>query len=402
MPTFRYHALTPEGRRERGAVTAGSPKLARAQLRQQGLRVTALRTRRSPAQDGIFSGNAMRHRARWTLACRELATLLAAGIPLLQSLDTLLMESRGDFRECLVGLRDKVAMGSSLADAMATERSVFDEMTIGMVRVGEHAGNLDHVFEQLAEFRERQNELADRVLTAILYPALVGLVSIIVTIFLMTAVVPMLLSNLEEMDRPLPWPTRILKTLSDFLLDNGWLLAIAVAMCCVVAIAALRTHTGRRATAQLTLRVPVLKTLVQRQVLSRTALIVASLLRSGVELVEALQIAERSASNILLKEGLSEMCEKIESGRTLSDSMSEHAIFTPALRQVFLLGQQSGKLDSLLEQIGRDYDRQAAVLAGRLAALLEPILIVNLAVVVGFILFATVLPILEAGNVMAP
>ncbi len=156
------------------------------------------------------------------MAVRELATLLQAGIPLLQALDSVIEQSGGRFRESLVVVRDRVAGGESLADALSSEPSVFDEMTVGLIRVGEHAGNLDEVCEQIADFRERSGELKDRVVSALVYPLIVLSISVAVTLFLMTVVVPMLLTNLVELGRPLPWPTRVLKLLSDGLLDHGW------------------------------------------------------------------------------------------------------------------------------------------------------------------------------------
>lgn len=188
--------------------------------------------------------------------------------------------------------------------------------------------------------------------------------------------------------------------ISDGLLSHGWWLALAFAFGAACVAMYLRSDLGRKQGARLVLRLPVAGTLVQRQVLSRMALVVSSLLKSGVELVDALRIAERSANSILLKEALREMRGDLESGRGMIESMRRHTIFSHSVQQVFLLGQQSGKLATMLQRIGKDYDRQAAVLSGRLTSVIEPLLILVLAVIVGFVLFATVLPILEAGNVL--
>lgn len=402
MATFAFKARDQSRKRSSGVIVAETSQQARQKLRDQGLRIEWMGERR--VRDAATTGwlpRRIRYRTQLTIAIRELSTLLQAGIPLLSALDSLVEQSKGRFGDCLIAVRDRVAGGSSLAEAMAVEPTVFDEMTTGMIQVGEHAGNLDEVCEQLAEYRERSGEMADRILSALLYPAIVLFVSVAVTLFLMTAVVPMLLTNLIEMDRPLPWPTRVLKFLSDGLLTHGWWLAIVVAGILFGAAMGLRTVPGRRLLARVSLRLPVIGPLVQKQALSRMSMIVASLLRSGVELVDAIEIAERSSPNVLLKEALAHMRIDLEAGRGMMESMSRHLIFSPSIRQVFLLGQQSGKLDAMLERIGRDYDRQAATLSTRFAAILEPILILNLAVLVGFVLFATVLPILEAGNVLA-
>lgn len=402
MATFQYTAEDNDGRRHRGLITAETARRARDELRLRGLRVQEVVERSTlVSQMWSLGSRRPRYRGKLTVAVRELATLLQSGVPLLAALDSLLEESRGGFRACLLSLRDCVAAGSGLAEAMAKEPAVFDAMTIGMIRVGEHAGNLDEVCQQVAEFRERNGELADRVLSAILYPTIVLVISVIVTIFLMTAVVPMLLNNLTELDRQLPWPTRVLKSVSDALLNYGIMLCVGGGFLCLCFFGWLRSEKGLQRTANLVFRLPVIGTLVQRQSLSRMALIVSSLLRSGIELVEALKIAEQSSTNVLLKAALCDLRADIEAGRGISESMRSHPIFSHSLRQVFHLGQQSGKLEEMLQRIGVDYDKQAATLAARLAAVLEPILILNLAIMVGFILFATVLPILEAGNVLA-
>ncbi|WP_145175342.1 type II secretion system F family protein [Rubripirellula lacrimiformis] len=332
---------------------------------------------------------------------RELATLLQVGVPLLDAIDSVSSQAKRGFRDAMRAVRDQVASGSSLADAMSREAEVFDEMTVGMIRVGEHAGNLDEVCEQVAEFRERSGELKDRVLSALLYPAIVMLVSVGVTIFLMTVVVPMLLQNLTEIGRPLPLPTLVLKWMSDLLLQWGFWIVGGVISACFVAVFLGRTPRGQKAIGDLAFATPILGTLIQKQALSRMSLVVSSLLRSGVELVDALEIAQKSTTNGLLRTALVEMQRDLRFGQDLRDATDRHKIFTRSMGQVFSLGQQSGQLDRMLLRIGMDYDRQAGVLATRITTLIEPLLILVLSVIVGFILFATVLPILEAGNVLA-
>lgn len=405
MATFAYRALDPQGKRKRGTVTAASGRHARDQLRERGLRVELVRERArgQKAKDTTTSkpNRSTRYRSQLTTTIREFATLLQAGVPMLDAIDSVLEQSRRGFRDAMLSVRDQVASGSGLAEAMATEPGVFDDMTIGMIRVGEAAGNLDEVCEQVAEFRERSGELRDRVVSALLYPAIVMMVSIGVTVFLMTVVVPMLLQNLIEIGRPLPLPTQILKWLSDALLIHGHWVLLGVSAMFMMAIAFLRTPSGRNRVDKWMLATPILGTLIQKQSLSRMSLVVSSLLRSGVELVDALEIAEKSSTNGLLKTALSEMRNDLQAGHDLREATAKHRIFSHSIAQVFSLGQQSGQLDTMLHRLGNDYDRQAGMLANRITTIVEPVLILVLSVVVGFILFATVLPILEAGNVLA-
>jgi len=401
MATFAYRAVDRRGRKQRGTLTAATGRQAREQLREQGLRVESVQERQARSAEKSVSLKPGRCRAQLTLMIRELSTLLQAGIPLVKALDSVLVQTKGEFRDAMLTVRDRVASGTGLAEAMQDEPAVFDDMTVGMVRVGEHAGNLDEVCEQIAEFRERSGELRDRVLSALLYPAIVLAISLAVTVFLMTVVVPMLLTNLIEMGRPLPLPTRLLKWTSDSLLHYGPLVFAVFAAACGGFVLFLRSDRGKRTIELLSLRTPVLGSLVQKQALSRMALVISSLLRSGVELVDALRIAEKSSTNGLLKEALQGMRSDLESGHDLRDATMKHKIFSHSMAQVFSLGQQSGQLDRMLLRLGNDYDRQASMLANRLTTIVEPLLILMLSVIVGFILFATVLPILEAGNVLA-
>ena len=211
----------------------------------------------------------------------------------------------------------------------------------------------------------------------------------------------MLLKNLTELGRQLPWPTRILQFLSNTLLDHGWWIGIIFALLLIAVASWMRTDAGQIRAARFLLRLPILGNLIRKQAIGRVSLVVASLLRSGVELVESLDIAATSCGNILVRKALQQIRIDIEKGGDLREAILAQAVFPPSVAQIFALGQQTGRLETLLERLGNDYERQTSILAGRVASVAEPVLILLLSIVVGFILFATVLPILEAGNVLA-
>jgi type II secretory pathway component PulF len=224
--------------------------------------------------------------------------------------------------------------------------------------------------------------------------------SVGVTIFLMTVVVPMLLDNLVEAGRRLPWPTRVLKGLSDLLLHYGGWLAVAAALGLLAVGSAANTEAGRLLWHRLVLRVPIIGVMVQKQTLSRMAMVVSTLTRSGIVLLRAMEIAARSCGNLVIRSALEQSRQEVQAGREIGHALERTGAFPPLVIQVFAVGQQTGHLDEMLERLAADYDRQVAVSSTRLASALEPILILVLAVLVGFIMFATVLPILEAGNVL--
>ncbi len=402
MSTYQYRGTDAAGRNLRGIIAADTLRAARDRLRESGVVVNRIEERALRSQAGLFSQlKRRRYSGALTEFLRELSTLLQAGVPLLEAMDCSLPQVRTGLQAPLVALRDRVSTGESLAAAMQQESWLFDDMMIGMVRVGEHAGNLEEVLDQVSTFRENSSQLRDRVLSAVMYPAIVLCVSIAVSLFLMTVVVPMLLKNLEELGSKLPWPTRVLKSLSDLLLGHGWWLILVVAAIAIAALAWTKSNNGHMFVSKVALKIPILGTLIRKQAIGRMSLVIACLLRSGVELVEAFAIAEKSCSNLVIQKSLAQIRTDVQTGIGLKEAVAQHAVFPPAVAQIFALGQQSGQLDSMLDRLGRDYDRHATVLSGRLTAVAEPLLILMLSVVVGFILFATVLPILEAGNVLA-
>ena len=401
MTTFQYRGKNDLGQVVQGLVNAESPRSAREKIRQEGVRLESMQSYRSAKPWSVLERlRRQRYSSALSSFLRDLATLLQAGVPLLEAMDSSLEHAPKSMQPVLLSMRDAVASGKSLADAMEAERWLFDEMIIGMVRVGENTGNLDEVLALVCQFREEASEVRDRVLGAILYPLIVLTVSVGVTIFLMTFVVPMLLQNLQEMRKELPWPTRVLKFLSDFLLDYGWGLLGGITLLVVLLIWWVRTDFGGSILARLMLKLPVFGKLIGRQELGRFALIIASLLRSGMELVEALAVAERSCRNRVLRLAIVQVRRDIEVGMGLKEAFQKHAVFPGTIAHIFSVGQQSGQMEPMLERLAKDYDRQAATLASRVTTVTEPVLIIVLALIVGFIMFATILPILEAGNVL--
>ena len=389
-----------------GTVAADSPRAARDALRDRGLTIQHVAAERN--ERAASAGISLRlptlstrtQSARVAAFTRELSTLLAVGIPLLEALDTLHRQHKGAFADALLRLRDRVAGGVSLADAMAEQPGLFDELSTSMVRVGESAGTLELVLEQLADFKERSAALRNRITTALIYPAIVALMAVAVSIFLMTFVVPQLLAGLLEAGRPLPFATRVVKGLSDGLLQWWWLLLLVSFSTVVGVVLALRTPAGLLRLHRLQLRIPLLGELVRKQAITRVSVVMASLLRSGIVFDHAVRIAAGATPNLVLRDALLRVEQAVTGGRDISLAIEQTRAFPPLVVQVFSVGQDSGRLEEMLDRLARDYDAQVALAAGRFTAVLEPILILFLVFIVGFIAFATVLPILEAGNVL--
>ena len=401
MPVYHYKVQDARARTACGTIAAESPRHARDELRGRGLAVEELRAH-DPRQGAGWRWLVRRRAttAQLVSLLRELSTLLAVGVGIAEALETLIRQHHGRFQTTLALLRDRVVSGARLAEAMRNETAVFSELAVRMVEVGENTGNLEEVLEQLAGFLEDSCQLRDRVIGALLYPAIVFATAVGVTLFLMTVVVPMLLSGLLESGRRLPWPTVVLKAMSDFLLGHGLLLAILGIGLTIAAAIVLRTPRGKAVWHRWLLRIPLVGSMARKQTISRLAATMSTLMRSGIEYIPAAEIAARSANRLVFRAALVTANATVAAGQDIGVALEQTRVFPPLVIHVFSVGQASGRLEEMLDRLSADYSRQVKNLSGRLASVLEPILILVLAVFVGFILFATLLPILEAGNVL--
>lgn len=396
MPVFHYKTINQQGSSQRGTIRAQTPRAARDLLRGQGLQISELKETAGnskspwlvPSQSNIAQ------------SLSDLAVLLGVGVPLDESLHTLASQSRGRGKSIWQRVLDDVSSGRSLADAMRDQESVFNDLTIAMVQVGENAGNLDEILTHLGKFQQRSASQKGKVINAILYPGIILLVATVVTIFLMTQVLPSLLENLADLGNALPWPTRVLNTISNFLIGYGIWLLLGAMLFGFGWITLRSTAAGKLWLDRRWLQLPVLGNLIVKQEISRVALVLGVLLRSGMEFVRAIELSEASTKNLVMRQALRDCRNATQRGREISDSLKHHTWMPAVVVQVFAMGQASGKLDPLLDKLAHDYDQQVETMVTRLSSLIEPVLIIVLSLVIGFVVFATFLPILEAGNVL--
>ena len=324
--------------------------------------------------------------------------MLAVGIPLLEALDTIAAQHTGKFNACILTLRDRVAAGSSLAGTMRELPDTFDDLCVNITEVGEDAGTLDSSLSTLADFRERSLQVKGRIGTILIYPAIVLTTAMLASFFLMTFVVPKILEPLIEQGQALPWATRVVKSTSDFLLSYGWIGLIMIPIMLTIIALYLRTRKGRWNYDQMMLRIPIVGELIRKQAIVQISIIISTLLKSGIVFLRAIEIARRSTRNVVLQDALNQCIKAITAGEDIAPAMAQSKAFPPMVMQIFALGQQSGQLEQMLDRLAINYDQQVQTSSTRLTAVLEPVLIIILAVVVLIIVMATVLPILEAGN----
>ncbi len=422
MAVFNYKAISPasssggSGNLElSGTVTADTPSQARQQLREQGLAIYELvACRRSQGATLRRLLPVSRYTSRTVEFIRELSTLLTVGTPMVTALDTIIKQQQPQvttwrrwwtrptdgFYGILIALREQVAAGATLSDAMRDESEVFDDLAVNLVEVGEQSGNLDVVLDRLAEFKERSQQLKGRIGGALIYPCIVLTMAVLITLLLMTFVVPNILEPLTQAGRPLPWITTVVKAVSDGLIQGWWLLLIVILAVVGSVAAILHTKRGRYTWHRWQLNLPLVGTLIRKQAMVRIAMIISTMMRSGLVFLKAIEVAKRSSRNLVIQKALEDCKNAVHGGSDIAEALDESGVFPPTVVQVFALGQQSGRLEDMLDRLSEGYDKQVTTAAQRLTAVLEPVMILILAVLVGLIAFATVLPILEAGNVL--
>jgi general secretion pathway protein F len=333
MAVFTYKATDTGAARLSGTIAADTPRQARDLLRQRGLVVRELSDVRPASARRLlprllrpFSSPAV----HTTMFVRELSVLLAVGVPLTEALSTIATQYRGRFRSTVMLLRDRVAAGASLAGAMRDQPDVFDELCVSITEVGEDSGTLESSLERLAEFRERSAQLKNKLATALIYPAIVLAMALFATLFLMTFIVPQILAPLVEHGQALPLPTRVVKGASDFILHWWWLIALVTATAACGFAIALRSPRGRAAWHRFVLRVPVLGDLALKQSVVRLAVVLGTLLRSGVVFVRAVQVARRATSNLVIKDALAQCERAITAGEDIAAALRRTGAFPPA------------------------------------------------------------------------
>ena len=399
MPVYKYSAADLDGSQITGSLISDSPRAARDQLREKGLRILELIEAKEKSQtSGFFTKRVSQTEV--VNFIRELATLLSAGIPLLDALNTLERQHKKNFKLVLQNLSDQISAGESLAEAMSHHPLWFDSLSVSIVKVGESTGSLERSLIKLAEFKEKASRLKNRVISAMLYPMIVGTIGLAVCIFLMTFVVPSLLETLENSKKELPGVTKFVKAISDILIQHWLAILACIAGSIFALLAAIKSTKGKQIFHAALLKLPVVGTLISKENISRMSVILSSLLKSGLEFIQAIKITRSTLKNVVFQQALRNYEDAISAGKEVAEPLEAAGIFPPMVVQMLAVGQQTGEMEKMLDQLAESYDYQVETATKRLTVILEPVMIILLAVMVGFVAFATILPIMEAGNVL--
>ena len=398
MPAFEYIALDNSGRQKKGVVEGDSPKIARQQLRSQGLsplEISLLAEKKERGKLKLSFGEGM-NAGELALFTRQLATLLRSGTPLEEALRTTAKQSeKPRVSKILTGVRSKVAEGHSLENGLASFPSAFPELYRATVAAGEKSGHLDPVLERLADYTETRQETQQNIVSALVYPIILLIISFAVVIGLLTFVVPQIIGVFTDMQQELPLPTQILISLSDFLKATWVYILIAIAVGIFVFMRLMKQQLFREKVHQLLLKLPIFGRLIRGLNTGRFARTLSILTASGVPVLESLRIAAQVIPNLPMRQAVYNAAVNIREGSSIHSALDSSGYFPPMTLHLIASGEASGDLEMMLERAATQQERELKMIIGSTVKLLEPLMIVFMGIVVLAIVMAILLPILS-------
>jgi general secretion pathway protein F len=406
MPVYEYKSIDRKGQNSKGIIDAESEASARSKLRSSGQYPVSVRKVVSGWKEkGWTKGFSVFFQSvgsdEISIMTRQLATLLGAGVPMVQALGILVEQTASKaLKRVLAEIKVSVNEGSTLSSALMEHPKLFSTIYANMVRAGEASGSLDVVLEKLADFSEKQEALKGRLRAALVYPLFMAVIGCAILFVLLTCIVPNITKVFADMEKVLPTPTLFLLSVSGFLRVYWWGLV-------VVGIAGgmgmrwlLGQSYGRRLWDLIKLKTPIIGPVIRKLILARFSSTLESLLKSGVELVTSISIVRSLVNNVYIDEVLEEAVLQIQKGRNIADSLSSSPWFPPMFVQMIAVGEQSGSLDSMLGKMARAYEREVDTAVQAMTSLLEPIMIVAMGVAVGFVVLSILLPIFEMNQMI--
>ena len=420
MPRFNYVALDARGQEASGLLEAASSNAAISQLRQAGYfptsvieeaisssdgkearrrAATVARTTKPRAKKGIVLFQRKKVKSKILMIfTRQLATLIDSGLPLLRSLNVLANQERDKvMKNTIDKLADSVQSGSTFSDALALHPKIFNDLYVNMVKAGEVGGVLELVLNRLSEFQEKAAKIKNKVISAMVYPIIVMTMAVGIMCFLLVFIVPRFEAIFHDMlgDKPLPPVTRFVLGVSGFMQHDGLVLLGAVVAIGVIYNFIGRTRGGRLAIDIFKLRMPLFGNLNRKTAISRFARTLGTLVTSGVPILQALNITRETAGNAAIARAIAQVHDSVKEGESIVQPLEASKTFPPMVVSMVDVGEETGKLPEMLLKVADVYDDEVDNAVAALTSMLEPIMIVFLAVIVGTIVMALFMPLIS-------
>lgn len=405
MPVFEYKGLSIEGKHARGFIDAENLQSAKLKLRRSGIfpvEVSEETRKKTEGEPSAVRGLLRRvKKQETTIFTRQLATLLAAGLPLMEALSATIDHVDDPvLKKTITRIREDVREGKSLADSMKVYPRVFSGLYTNMIQAGEASGALDVVLARLADFQESQVRLKNKLWAAMTYPIMMLLIGAGVLIFLFSFVIPQVTKVFEDIGQALPLPTRVLISISDFFRLYWWAVVGGIFAVSFATTKYVKTPQGKARYDRLILKVPMFGKIIKLIAISRFARTLSTLLASGVPLIASMDIVQAVVNNSVLSKVLEDAKEQVRQGEALSEPLRRSGMFPSMVIQMITVGERSGEIEGMLAKVSEAFDNEVDTTVAGLTALLEPIMILVMGVIVLFVVLSILLPIFEMSQIV--
>ncbi len=396
MPTFRYRAVSESGRTVRGNINAASMNIAMKELKDNGYYVLKMNDTSQSVWMKDLGFKPTVNIDDFVVFCRQLATLYKSGINLVEAMEVLRQQSESKvLKAVLKEIVDDLVQGSQLSAACSRHPHIFSQLFTNMVRAGEISGNMDEMLERSASFFEKDRYTKSKVKSALIYPVVVGIITIIVVAALLIFVVPRFVDNFKQLKVELPLPTIIVMGVSNWIVDH-WFLLLVLCIIPVFLTRWMRTfERGRYILDYMMLKLPVFGMLIHKQSMARFCRTFSTLYAAAVPMLQMLHIIGLIIGNEVVIKVIKESREGLSQGRPLAEPYKDNWVFPPMVVQMLALGEQTGALDVTLQKVADFYEQDVDMMTDRIKSLIEPLMIVFLAGTIGIIVLAVMSPMFK-------
>ena len=401
MPVFLWEGTTRKDEVKKGEMEAADEAAVRALLRRQGFKSIEVRTKPKDLAEYVpFLAGRVKEKDI-VVFCRIFSTMINAGLPLIQCLDLLAQQEQNKaFAKIIRSVKEDIEGGTSLTDALKKYPKVFDDLFVNLIAAGEAGGILDVILQRLSSYLEKAMKLKARVKSAMTYPIAVLVISFAVVALLLIKVIPVFKKMFEGMGGQLPGPTQMLITASEFAQAYWWILLALIIGAVFAFNRFYATKKGRWAIDSAILKAPIFGPLLKKVAVAKFSRTMATMMSSGVPILEGLSIVSRTSGNVVVEDALLKTRQSISEGRSIAEPLSETKIFPPMVVQMISVGEATGALDSMLNKVADFYDDEVDAAVEAMTSLLEPVMMVFLGGIVGGMIIAMYLPIFKMASVV--
>lgn len=394
MPNYSYSAMAKSGKVKKGKLEARNKTLAGQMLKDSGLFPLEIMEEGMMTKDFVF-GNPVSVKDL-TVFCQQFEAVLSAGISVMEALFLLKEQTENKhFRKIIEDVHGSVEQGESLSSSMAKHPKIFPGILINMIEAGEVSGNLEIALNRMASHFEKEFKLKQSVKKATTYPIVVSIISTGVVILLLVVVIPTFVGMFDDMGMELPFTTRMLLAISDFVIHKWYILLLGIGFIIFFFTYYAKSELGKMSLSSIKLRLPLFGTLNTKVVASRFARTLSTLLASGLPLLEALEVVSKVVDNHFVMKGLINTKDQVSKGVPLSKPIEEMGVFPPMINHMVRIGEDTGQLEPILDKVADFYDTEVETAVSQLTTMLEPLIIVVLAVVVGFVVISIIQPMFQ-------